>query len=320
MARLREFWLGWRKEIVRGGLIFSAVVFIGLVASRMFGWIPMGIAEGLGNIENWDWDSEGGNDRGRREWEEAYRWAGPIAASHWVWIRNTNGPVEVEPAEGESLVVVADKSSRRSNPDDVEIRVVEHNGSVTLCAVWHAAVMECGPEGTYRMKDQKKSDVAVRFRILLPKGVKLNASTVNGGVQVEGARGALSLATVNGRIHATSSGPVQASTVNGSIHATMESITGDDPIELKTVNGSITAELPARLNAELDASTVSGRINTELPLQLVGRVSPRHVKARIGTGGRRLALSTVNGSIEITAADHEDHDKDHEVRQESRKH
>jgi len=301
MARLREFWLGWRKEIIRGGLIFGAVVFVGLAVTRMFGWLPMGIAQGIGNMENWDWDHERG-DR-HRKWEEAYRWAGPVKASQWVWIRNTNGPVEVEASESESLVVFADKSARHSDPDDVEIRVIEHNGTVTLCAMWHAAVMECGAEGAYKMKDQKKSDVAVRFRIQLPRGVKINASTVNGSVDVEGAESAVALSTVNGGITATSLGPVQASTVNGSIHANMSQIDGDDPVELKTVNGSIEAELPAKLNAELDASTVSGKISTELPLQLTGRVSPRNVKARIGTGGRRLAISTVNGSIEITASD-----------------
>lgn len=300
MSRMREFWLGWHKEIVRGGLIFFAVVVVGLAVTRMFGWIPLGIANGLSNLENWD----SGSSRGNRDWQESYRWVGPIEASHWVWIRNTNGPVLVEPSDGDSLVVVADKSARHSNPDDVEIRAVEHNGTVTICAVWQGAVMECGPEGQYKMKDQKRSDVAVRFRIMLPRGIKLDASTVNGPVDVAGAHAALALATVNGRIHASTEGPVRASTVNGSIHATMAAITGDDPVELKTVNGSITAELPARLNADLDASTVSGRINTELALQLVGRVSPRNVKARIGTGGRRLALSTVNGSIEIIAATH----------------
>lgn len=300
MSRLREFWLGWRKEIVRGALLFSAVIVIGIAVTRMFGWIPFGIANGLSNIERWDFGNDGG---GRdRNWEEAFRWVGPVTASQWVWIRNTNGPVIVEPSASESLMVFADKSARHSNPDDVEIRAVEHNGTVTVCAVWHAAVMECGPDGQYRMKDQKRSDVAVRFRVMLPKGLKLDASTVNGAVDVEGAHGALALNTVNGRIHATSDGPVSATTVNGSIHATMESITGAEPVELRTVNGSITAELPPKLNADLDASTVSGRINTELPLQLVGRVSPRNVKARIGSGGRRLALSTVNGSIEITTA------------------
>jgi hypothetical protein len=310
MSRLREFWLGWRKEIIRGGLIFGAVVFIGIAVTRMFGWLPLGIAQGLGNIENWDWDHNSGDrgDRGRRDWQEAYRWAGQIKASHWVWIRNTNGPVEVEPTDGDSLVVTADKSSRRSNPEDVEIRVVEHDGTVTLCAMWRAAVMECGAEGVYRLKDQRKSDVAVRFRVQLPRGLKINASTINGPVEVEGAESAVALSTVNGRINAVALGPVQATTVNGSIHASMHDITGDDPVELKTVNGSIMAELPAELNADLDASTVSGKISTELPLQLTGKVSPRAVKARIGTGGRRLTLSTVNGSIEITASE-QDHPK-----------
>jgi hypothetical protein len=304
MARLREFWFGWRREIIRGGVIFAAVVVVGLAVTRMLGWIPLGIAQGF-DLNHWDFDGTGGTKG--RDWQEAYRWAGPITASHWVWIRNTNGPVVVEPSESDSLVVEADKSARHSNPDDVEIRVVEHDGTVTFCAVWQAAVMECGPEGAYRMKDQKKGDVAVRFRVLLPKGVKLDASTVNGPVDVEGAAGALTLATVNGRIHATAHGPIHATTVNGSIHATMASLAGDDPVELKTVNGSITAELPALLNAELDASTVSGRVSTELPIQLVGRVGPRNVKARIGTGGRRIVLGTVNGSIEITTAVHEPH-------------
>lgn len=299
MARLREFWLGWRKEIIRGGLMFGAVVVVGLAVTRMLGWIPTGIAEGLGNLDQWDMHGSGSNNR---DWQEAYRWAGPIKASHWVWIRNTNGPIQVEASEGDSLVVEVDKSARRSDPDEVEIRAVEHDGTVTFCAMWQAAVMDCEAEGEYRMKDQKKSDVAVRFRVFLPKGVKLDASTVNGPVDVEGARGALTLSTVNGRIHAVGTGAMRANTVNGSIHATMESLIGDGSVELKTVNGSIEAEFPAGLNAELDASTVSGRVNTELPIQLVGRVSPRNVKARIGTGGRRLVLSTVNGSIEITEA------------------
>lgn len=300
MARLREFWFGWRKEIVRGGLIFASVVAVGLVVTRMMGWIPLGIARSF-DFEQWDFSDRGDRgSRGNRNWQESYRWVGPIKAMQWVWIRNTNGPVEVELSEGDSLVVVADKSSRRSDPDDVEIRAIEHDGTVTICAMWHATVMECGREGEYRMKDQRKSDVAVRFRILLPRGVRLNASTVNGPVDADGVESTLNLSTVNGRIHAHTNHPIRASTVNGSIEATMGSLLGDGAVELKTVNGSISAELPAGLNAELDASTVSGRVSTELPIQLVGRVSPRNVKARIGTGGRLLTLSTVNGSIEIT--------------------
>ena len=315
MARLREFWQGWHKEIIRGGLIFSAVVFIGLAATRMVGWLPLGIAQGLGNLENMDWDHNGGGDRGdrgdrgRRDWQEAYRWAGPIKASHWVWIRNTNGPVEVEPSEGDSLIVYADKASRHGNPDDVEIRVVEHDGTVTLCALWSAAVMECGAEGVYRMKGQKKSDVAVRFRVQLPRGVKLDASTLDGPVDVEGAHSALVLGTVNGRIRAATDGPLRAVTVHGGIEATLSGLGDVGPIELLTENGGIVAEFAEGFDADVDASTQNGRVSSELPLELVGRVSQQRLKARLGAGGRAVRLKTQNGGITIRqASDHDGHD------------
>jgi DUF4097 and DUF4098 domain-containing protein YvlB len=171
---------------------------------------------------------------------------------------------------------------------------------VTVCALWRAEQAECGDEGVYRMRNTKKNDVAVRFRIMLPRGIKLDASTVNGLIDVDGSAAALALATVNGRIQAIANGPIRATTVNGSIHAQIDSLVSSDAVELKTVNGSITAELPQGLNADLEASTVSGRVSADLPAELVGRVTPRQVRARIGQGGRRLALSTVNGSIEIT--------------------
>jgi DUF4097 and DUF4098 domain-containing protein YvlB len=90
--------------------------------------------------------------------------------------------------------------------------------------------------------------------------------------------------------------------VNGSIDVRMDALTASGDVALKTVNGSITAALPARLNADLDAQTVTGRVNTDFPLQVVGRISSRHVRATIGSGGRKLSLQTVNGSIEIQDA------------------
>jgi hypothetical protein len=300
MAGLHEFWLGWRKDIVRGALIFAAVVGIGVVVTRASGRIPFDWAN------RFDWDNvnwNGDHDDNDRDWHESFRWSGRVAPAHWVWIRNTNGPVLVEEAEGDSFVVYADKRYRHSRPEDVEIRTIEKNGTVTVCALWRAEQAECGDAGVYRMRNMKKNDVAVRFRIQLPRGMKLDASTVNGPVEVEGGAAALALATVNGRINADADGPIKATTVNGSIHASIASFSSCadcEAVELKTVNGGITAMLPPNLNADLEASTVSGRVSTDLPIQLVGRVTPRQVRARIGQGGRRLALTTVNGSIEIT--------------------
>lgn len=303
MSRLHQFWLGWRKEIVKGAFLFTVVLAIGIAATRMWGRIPFNLSE-----INWDenfgnWQGGGGD----RNWHEAFRWAGQIAPDRWTWIRNTNGPVFIEQSDGDSFVVYADKRSRHSNPDDVEIRTVENpDGSVTVCALWRAVVSECGPDGDYRMKDMKKNDVAVRFRVFLPKGVKLDASTVNGPVHADGEAAELVLATVNGAIDANASGPIRATTVNGSVTATIAELSaGTQPVELKTVNGAIRAELPRGLNADLEANTVSGTVATDLPIKLVGRVNPRQIRARIGEGGRRLILSTVNGQIRINQANEE---------------
>jgi DUF4097 and DUF4098 domain-containing protein YvlB len=50
---------------------------------------------------------------------------------------------------------------------------------------------------------------------------------------------------------------------------------------------------------ELKAETVNGDITTDFPLTVQGRLSKRRISATIGSGGRQLSLSTVNGGIQI---------------------
>src|SRR5216117_4623693 len=80
-----------------------------------------------------------------------------------------------------------------------------------------------------------------RFTVQLPHNVPIDASTVNGGLEIDGVSAPVEAATVNGRIAVnTSTGPVQATTVNGSIEANMQSLPSGD-VRLTTVNGSVSA-------------------------------------------------------------------------------
>jgi len=138
------------------------------------------------------------------------------------------------------------------------------------------------------MNGVRKNDVAVRFTIQLPRNVPIDASTVNGGLQIDGVSAPVEAATVNGRIAVnTSTGPVQATTVNGSIEANMQSLTSGD-VRLTTVNGSVSAGLPVQINANIDAETVNGRVETDFPVKITGKISPRHLRGTIGTGGATL--------------------------------
>lgn len=296
---IRHFLRTWRREIIRGGILFGLVVGIGLVVSGVRAGLSGLPWEALRSFSNFDFDLDGDLFGAGREIGDQWEWRGPVKASQQVWIRNTNGPIEVVQGTGTTFEVIAEKSWRHSSPSAVEIVAVPTARGVTICALWAARERRCGDGGDYQLAHAHKTDVAVRFSVKLPRGVKVDASTVNGEVTIEGAGAPVAASTVNGRILVrTAVGPVTATTVNGSIDAAMNALSVGD-VELQTVNGSVTAALPAKLNAILDAETRNGRVDTEFPVQMTGKISPRHVRGTIGTGGPTLKLNTFNGSITI---------------------
>ena len=248
------------------------------------------------------------DDRSSRQTDSSFRWTGVIPAGKWVVLRNVNGSVRVDAASGNQVEVTAVKRWRRGDPADVRITADKFgaaNDNVVICALWGDNA-ECDESG-YRShneggRNRRSNDVSVEFTVRLPRGVKIETSTVNGGVRIAGASSTVEATTVNGDVEATSSaGPVTATTVNGDVNVRMQDAgTGD--LEYTTVNGSVTIELPAPLNAEVDLSTVNGSLRSDFPLTLNGRVSPRHIRATIGDGGRRIRVRTVNGSVEIRKA------------------
>jgi hypothetical protein len=301
-ASFRTFWRAWRRDIIRGGVLFGLVVGFGVMVSRVHVGLPMNIPatlEQLRDIKNFEINPDGNLFGDGREVGDPWEWRGPVKASQQVWIRNTNGPVNVVPGTGELLEVIAEKSWRHSRPDLVEMVPVVTQQGVTICALWRARQSNCGDRGDYEQHDIRHNDVAVRFTVKLPRGVRLDVSTVNGQLAIEGATSAVQATTLNGRVvlHATT-GPTRVSTVNGSVEARLDGLKGGD-VEIETVNGSVTAIVPARLNAVLDAETVNGRVESSLPVQMTGKISPRRVHGTIGTGGPRLKLNTVNGSITV---------------------
>jgi hypothetical protein len=233
---------------------------------------------------------------------EDFRWSGAVAPGKILEIKGVNGGIEAGPASGNEAEVTARKSGRRSDPDEVEIKVVEHGGGVTICAVYpspsDARPNECGPGSRGRMST-RDNDVQVTFTVRVPEGVRFVGRTVNGGVEAQGLTADAEVYSVNGAVTVSSTGLARAETVNGSITAAMGRADWTGPLELKTVNGSITVELPASTSARVEARTVNGGIETDFPLTVTGRFGPRRVSGTIGSGGRDLALETVNGGIHI---------------------
>ncbi len=132
---------------------------------------------------------------------------------------------------------------------------------------------------------------------------RVHASSGNGTVLVDGARGPVNASSGNGRVVVTTaSGPVSASTGNGRIEVAMSSVRAGDDMSFSSGNGDVTLTLPADFGAELEASTGSGEIESDFPMRVQGRMSAHRMAGTIGGGGRRLHISTGNGSIRLRRA------------------
>lgn len=230
-----------------------------------------------------------------------FNWRGSITRGRSIEIRGINGDIIARAASGGEVRVSAEKTARRSNPDDVTVEVVEHSGGVTICAVYPTREgrepNECRPGGG-RMSIND-NDVRVEFTVEVPAGVKLLAYNVNGSIEATSLAGDAVIETVNGEIDVSTSGIVEATTVNGSIVASLGATAWDGDLSFETVNGDIEVALSGNLNAEVEASTVNGGISTDFPLTVQGRFGPKRLRGTIGNGGRTLVLSTVNGEIEL---------------------
>ncbi|HUP89973.1 MAG TPA: DUF4097 family beta strand repeat-containing protein [Longimicrobiales bacterium] len=239
--------------------------------------------------------------------------AAPATAQDWSWhkalasgktieIKGINGDITAQAATGNEVEVVARKSAKRSDPDDVKIEVVESANGFTICALYPDArrgeANECQPGRGGRMNN-RNNDTEVDFEVRLPRGVHFSGRTVNGSVRATGLTARVVGHTVNGGVRISTTGLAEASTVNGGVNVRMGQTNWTDDLAFSTVNGSITLEMPGQLDTDVQASTVNGSISTDWPLTVRGKWGPRRMNGRIGNGGRDLELSTVNGDIEI---------------------
>ncbi len=256
--------------------------------------------------------SVGACRREARELPDAFSWTHELAPGRTLHLRTVNGSVTVRGTAESHAHVQGTKRWRRGRARDVRF-VVEHSGDdVYICAIWTRRGGRCGDE-RYDPRPprwlamfslfRRRTDMAASFDVMLPAGVRVDASTVNGPVTVTEAAGDVKAETVNGDVRAsTMGGALSLKTVNGSIRARAASLAEDAPIDLESVNGSVRAELPSPLDADVRLSTVNGRVTTDFPVALSGRASNRELRGTVGSGGRRVTLETVNGSVELRSS------------------
>lgn len=129
---------------------------------------------------------------------------------------------------------------------------------------------------------------------------RVDASSGNGEVSVDKAGGPVDARSGNGDVTiGTVNGPVNASSGNGDIRVSMDQLTGSEDMEFSSGNGRVEVVVPADFSAEVEANSGNGRITTDFPITIRGKLTPSRLRGTIGNGGRRLRMSTGNGSMEI---------------------
>ena len=246
----------------------------------------------------------------------------PVSRGARLAIDNFAGEVVVHTWDKDSLRVQARHTARtrisiRTGVNVVSIAAETSNGSngsvdydVTAPA-WMAMKIE--GHYNYVTIEGAQGDVSivtVRGDIVLKGGGSVTARTIDGEIQVDGARGKINLSSVNQGIKVTgASGDIAADTTNGSITlARIESnkvevatINGDVSYEgtladngrysFTTHNGDIVMTVPESSNATFGVRTYNGEFVTSLPLK-----GPAGSEIR---RGRRVAYSLGNGSAEV---------------------
>ena len=239
-------------------------------------------------------------ERGGRS-DNDFEWSFPMTSGKTIEIRGVNGTVQAEYTSGKEVEVSAVKHARRSDPASVRIEVNNTDDGATVCAVYPGAGNDCESGDSWH-SHTRNNDVVVDFHVKVPRGVHLDARTVNGNVDVDGLRGHVQANTVNGSISISTSETAEATTVNGSITARVGSSDWDESLQFTTVNGAISVIFPEDVNASVDASSMNGSITSDFPLTVRGKIGRRHLSGRIGHGGGELSMSTVNGSIHLRSS------------------
>jgi hypothetical protein len=248
---------------------------------------------------------------GQERQGDTFNWSGRVPAGRWIRVRNLSGSITVGAASGDNVEVTATKHWRRGDPSVVRFETKKFgpgDENVLICALW-GENSSCD-EHSYQTRGDRRdrgtdrnnnNDVAVEFRVLVPKGVKVGVNTINGAVTVDGATSEVEAGTINGEVEvSTTGGPVNATSINGDVRAKLGRLDSDGSMHFTTITGNVIVEFGGDFGADVDLQTLNGSLNTNFEMTITGRLDPKHLRTHIGKpGGPRIRLETINGNVEL---------------------
>lgn len=240
---------------------------------------------------------------------DAFHWNTELPPGSTLHLRTSSGRIEVTPAHGNTASFSGSKRWVGRN-DAVHFSWARNGDDVWVCAMTGAGG-NCGP--SYRPSDEhgswldmfslfkrRPTHVEASISVELPPGVRVDARSNIGEVEIHGTHGGVTARTLSGAIDIDGvAGPIDAHSVNGAVDVAVDSLAPNDPVSVETVNGGVTVKLPPNTQGSVDLSTINGEVQSEFPLVASGEIASHRLRGQIGSSSREIRLKTINGSVEL---------------------
>jgi hypothetical protein len=232
-----------------------------------------------------------GNLAGRAtdEWTHTY----PLAAGGQVRIGNTNGKVEIEGTDGNTVEIRAERIARGVTDTAaqellprIEIKEDIRPDRVSVETARMSGIMF-------------GASFEVRYHVRAPKSAVIDASNTNGLVVVSDISGKVRAHTTNGGVTGKGlSGGVDAAATNGRVNIELAAV-GSDRIALRTTNGGVSLTVPESAKADISASCTNGGISVTGVKLEISEQSRRRLEGKLNGGGTPIELHTTNGGVRL---------------------
>ena len=232
-------------------------------------------------------------------------WSADVPAGTTLAISAINGSIVADGAPGSRASLRLHVTSGSNDVAAVRLKVKQSPGRIAICADTPQETFsdDCSSSHTTSFVDFG-GGIRIEYAVHVPRGVNLQAKTVNGRIDAENLASDVDAKTVNGRITIATTGVARAKAVNGRIEVRIGESAWRGELDFKTVNGTIAVHLPRNASFSVHASAVVGWIDAgAFKLAAESHFIGQTLDGKVGSNpdGRALRLSCVNCKISLLA-------------------
>lgn len=243
---------------------------------------------------------------------ETFEWSGG-AGARVLQVSHVVGKVDVA-VGGDEVVVRATKTCEDADVLAALEITVEESGDAVIVGL------------DYPKDALGKAEATVDFDISVPEGLaraevasaagevvvagvaEAAVSTASGSVNISGAYGEVDVSAANGDVVVDNAGEpterVAVSNVSGTVTLRLELPREDADYGVSSVSGQVELALAGGTdNYDITVDAVTGSVKSAFPLTSSGGLVGKTYSGRAGAATNKIAISTVSGSVEISAAE-----------------